>query len=485
MQNHVTKRQKELLGVIYGHIKNTGYPPTFEEMKEKLDVVSNQSILDLLSKLEQVRLIKKQDGAARGIVIKPKGYEVLNKPSLVASLGVTAAGPFMEAVEIKGKWQAVSKEVSKFQEDVYILKISGDSMINAGISDGDLVLVQKKKEFFTNDIVVAQTPDGTTVKRFISEDKPPYVYLKPENPNYQNIRFTDEMRMAGKVISVFKNGQWQPIKDLARSYSSNISAKAVNSEQPSKVDKLKFAKDFLNKIICGDTLEVMKKIPDGAVDLVVTSPPYNLKNSTGNGMKDGRGGKWANAALQKGYSHHNDCMPHDKYVKWQRDCLKEMMRIIPEDGAIFYNHKWRVQGGLLQDRQDIVSGFPVRQIIIWRRKGGLNFNAGYFLPTYEVIYLIAKPKFKLATKANAFGDVWEFTQEMNNKHPAAYPVSLINRIVSATESKIILDPFMGSGTTALSAINFKRDYVGIDISPEYCEMARKRVAENKTKIKLW
>ena len=250
------------------------------------------------------------------------------------------------------------------------------------------------------------------------------------------------------------------------------------------MEEQKFPRDFINTIICGDAVEVMKRMPNGSVDLVITSPPYNLKNSTGNGMKDGRGGKWANAALQNGYSHHDDCMPHKEYVRWQRDCLNEMMRIISEDGAIFYNHKWRVQGGVLQDRQDIVSGFPVRQIIIWKRKGGLNFNAGYFLPTYEVIYLIAKPKFKLVTKANAHGDVWEFTQEMNNEHPAAFPVKLIDRIVFATEARIILDPFMGSGTTAVSAINLKRDYIGIDISPEYCEMAQKRIKRHRSLAKL-
>jgi len=249
-------------------------------------------------------------------------------------------------------------------------------------------------------------------------------------------------------------------------------------------NQLTFPEDFVNKIICGDTLQIMKLIPSGTIDLVVTSPPYNLKNSTGNGMKDGRGGKWANAALQNGYTHHNDCMPHNEYVKWQRECLKEMMRIIPEDGAIFYNHKWRVQGGLLQDRNDIINGFPVRQIIIWRRKGGLNFNAGYFLPTYEVIYLIAKPKFKLAAKANSYGDVWEFTQEMNNKHPAAFPAKLIDRIISSTDAKIVLDPFMGSGTTAISAINFNRSYIGIDLSPEYCEMAEKRIKQHNIQAKL-
>ena len=242
---------------------------------------------------------------------------------------------------------------------------------------------------------------------------------------------------------------------------------------------------FANQIICGNAVDVMKKIPTNSVHLVITSPPYNLKNSTGNGMKDGRGGKWANAALQKGYSHHNDNMPHDKYVKWQRDCLAEMFRIIPDDGAIFYNHKWRVQGGVLQDRQDIVDGFPVRQVIIWRRKGGFNFNAGYFVPTYEVIYLIAKPNFKLAPKANGHGDVWEFTQEMNNEHPAAFPVNLIDRIVSSTTAKIILDPFMGSGTTAISAINFGREYIGIDLSPDYCKMAEERIKHRKSKIKTF
>lgn len=207
----------------------------------------------------------------------------------------------------------------------------------------------------------------------------------------------------------------------------------------------------LNQIIQGDCLEVMRQLPDSSIDLIVTSPPYNLKNSTGNGMKDGRGGKWKNAELVNGYSHHDDCMPHEDYAKWQKDCLTEMMRIIPNNGAIFYNHKWRVQDGLLQDRQDIVNGFPIRQIIIWRRKGGINFNAGYFLPTYEVIYLIAKPDFKLAPKANAHGDVWEFKQEMNNPHPAPYPVELIDRIISSTDAKTILDPFMGSGTTAIAS----------------------------------
>ena len=258
----------------------------------------------------------------------------------------------------------------------------------------------------------------------------------------------------------------------------------VTNQTISSKHGLKYPNDFINKIICGDCLDVMKQVPDESIDLVVTSPPYNLKNSSGNGMKDGRGGKWSKAALINGYSHHNDCMPHGQYVEWQIRCLKEMHRIIKKDGAIFYNHKRRVQNGLLQDRQDIVEGFPVRQIIIWKRKGGINFNPGYFLPTYEVVYLIPKPNFKLAPKANAFGDVWEFSQEMKNDHPAPFPVALIERIVLSTTAKLILDPFMGSGTTAVVAKGLKRNFIGIDISPEYCKMAKNRLQNNKSKNEL-
>jgi modification methylase len=258
----------------------------------------------------------------------------------------------------------------------------------------------------------------------------------------------------------------------------------VTSLNTSNIPALEWPADFVNKIICGDSLEIMRQIPTGSIELVVTSPPYNIKNSTGNGLKDGRGGKWANAALQNGYSHYDDCMPHEDYVAWQRNCLNEMLRIIPETGAIFYNHKWRVQNGLLQDRTDITTGFPVRQIIIWKRKGGFNFNPGYFLPTYEVIYLIAKPRFKLIDKANGCGDVWEFMQETKNEHPAAFPVPLIERIISSTNASIVLDPFMGSGTTAVVANKFKRQYIGIEISPDYCEMANKRIILSQSQLTL-
>lgn len=154
-----------------------------------------------------------------------------------------------------------------------------------------------------------------------------------------------------------------------------------------------------------------------------------------------------------------------------------MLHLIPPHGAIFYNHKWRVQAGLIQDRREIIEGFPVRQIIIWKRKGGINFNPGYFLPTYEVIYLIARPEFRLAPKANAAGDVWEFTQEQKNSHPAPFPVALIERIIGSTTARTVLVPFMGSGTTAVAARKLGRSFLGIEISEDYCRLANERIGK--------
>lgn len=233
---------------------------------------------------------------------------------------------------------------------------------------------------------------------------------------------------------------------------------------------------------CGDCLKIMRSLPAGSVQGVVTSPPYNIKNSTGNGLKNGNGGKWKGAALMDGYASHHDALPHDEYVAWQRACLAEMMRLLREDGAIFYNHKWRVQGGLLQDRADIVNGFPVRQILIWERAGGINFNPGYFLPNYEVIYLIAKPAFKLAPKANALGCVWRINQESNNPHPAPFPVELATRCIESIGNGPILDPFMGSGTTAVAAEQLGVPWIGIDNSTEYVTMAKERLAVARSRF---
>jgi repressor LexA len=211
MENRATERQKQLLSIVYDFLVDTGYPPTFAEMKEALGVASNQSVIDLLEKLKRNGLIKRESGA-RSIAILHSGYEALGRPPLAPVLGMTTAGAPAEAIEISGEWQTLSKDVSRLASNVFVLRVCGDSMINAGIDDNDLVLVQEKKEFVSGEIVLADVEGEYTIKRFMSEEKPPYVYLKPENPNYPIILFKDNTELKGKVISCLKNNQWQAVK---------------------------------------------------------------------------------------------------------------------------------------------------------------------------------------------------------------------------------------------------------------------------------
>ena len=212
MEGLITDRQKELLQIIYEHTRDNGYSPTLEEMRVYLGVSSNQSVLDLLKKLEQTGLINR-DSFARSLKITFAGFKTLGFSPLISNLGITKAGTPLEMVEISGEWETTStSDVSFLKDEVFVLKVSGDSMINAGIDDGDAVLVKSQKEFVSGDIVLASIEDGSTIKRFISDDKPPYVYLKPENPKHKIILFTDKMELKGKVISVLKNGSWKSIK---------------------------------------------------------------------------------------------------------------------------------------------------------------------------------------------------------------------------------------------------------------------------------
>jgi site-specific DNA-methyltransferase (adenine-specific) len=242
---------------------------------------------------------------------------------------------------------------------------------------------------------------------------------------------------------------------------------------------------WLNKIHHGDCVALMDEMPAGSVDLIVTSPPYNIRSTTGGGMRSRGSSLWRNAALKAGYAGgYTDNMPYPDYVAWQRKCLTAMMRVLKDDGAIFYNHKRRVQNGLIQDCRKILEGFPLRQIIIWQRSGGLNFNLSYFLPTSEEIYLICHEPFRLAKSKDSkhpkatcgIGDVWKIQQDRGNAHPAPFPVEIPKRCIESTDAKIVLDPFMGSGTTAIAAEMLGREWIGIEVASEYCSMAEERIA---------
>lgn len=197
MNQTPTKRQKELLGIIYKHIEASGYPPTLEEMREKLNVSSNQAVLDLLKMLEVKKLIKRDEGEARGIQILPQGYDTIGKDALVRVVGKTAAGPAIETIA-QNEWQTLPSGYKKY-DNVFVVQVSGNSMIEANIYDGDAVLIKDQREYKSGDIVLARNDDGVTLKTFIAKDGK--TYLKPENPACRIIAITEDTYFLGKMIA--------------------------------------------------------------------------------------------------------------------------------------------------------------------------------------------------------------------------------------------------------------------------------------------
>lgn len=197
MNKQPTNRQKELLEIIYKHIEQSGYPPTLEDMREKLKVSSNQSVLDLLKSLEVKKLVKREEGEARSIQILPHGYDAIGKVPLVRVVGKTAAGPAKEAI-LQHEWLPLPSGYKKY-DNVFVVQVSGNSMIDVNIYDGDAVLIKKQREYKSGDIVLAQIGEDVTLKTFIAKNNK--TYLKPENPNYRIIAITEDTYFLGKMIA--------------------------------------------------------------------------------------------------------------------------------------------------------------------------------------------------------------------------------------------------------------------------------------------
>lgn len=230
-------------------------------------------------------------------------------------------------------------------------------------------------------------------------------------------------------------------------------------------------------IITGDALETMKTMDDGSFDAIMFSPPYNLGTSTGGGIRGAtKTGKWKNAKLAGGYAGYSDDMPRPLYVQWQKEVLTECWRLLADDGAIFYQHHERVQGGILQTPHDLNPGLPHRQTIYWDRGSSHLFNQTFATPIHEVIFVFAKPKFRFR-KSHGLKSVIRMNKDHGNSHPAPYPVALPQMIIGALQSHHtrILDPFSGSGSTGVAALREGRTYVGIEQSVEYAESSRERL----------
>lgn len=246
--------------------------------------------------------------------------------------------------------------------------------------------------------------------------------------------------------------------------------------------------DSLVTLYHGDCLEVMRswwpeKRP--AFDLVVTSPPYNLGTNPGGVFghwRDG-GSHGGNSAWRKpdpsvviDYAEHGDAMPYAEYRNWQREVLDECWAALADSGAIFYNHKPRVQRDGLLLPLDLIPNLPIRQIITWDRGSGCNFTQTALTPQSEWIVVIAKEAFRFA-KPGAAGDVWRIAPESDVSHPAPFPVGLPARAIEVTRPGLVFDPFAGSGSTLRAAKDAGAPGVGIELSERYCEIAAKRLSQ--------
>jgi len=199
---NITDRQKELLKYIVKQIRDYNLPPSVSEMATQLKVRSKNAVAKLLNALEKQGFIR-TSGKARGIQVLDSLGESLEKGLIrVPLLGQIQAGSPHLAEEHVEEWINLPSSLIKSRRDVFLLRVRGDSMINAGIYEGDLVIVRPTREVRNNDIVVALLHDEATVKRFVQIKN--RAYLKAENPDYKDIYPKEDWMVQGKVVGVIR-----------------------------------------------------------------------------------------------------------------------------------------------------------------------------------------------------------------------------------------------------------------------------------------
>jgi repressor LexA len=203
MKKELNQKQKELLNFISRQIREHTLPPSISEMATYMGMKSKNAIAKMLNYMEELGYIK-TSGKARGIeVLDSLGASLQKGLVRVPILGNIQAGSPHLAEEHVEDWINLPQSLIKGRRDVFLLRVRGESMINAGIFEGDLVIVRPTKEARNNDIVVALLHDEATVKRFIQIKN--RAYLKAENPDFKNIYPKEDWMIQGKVVGVIRN----------------------------------------------------------------------------------------------------------------------------------------------------------------------------------------------------------------------------------------------------------------------------------------
>jgi len=231
--------------------------------------------------------------------------------------------------------------------------------------------------------------------------------------------------------------------------------------------------DLLNQVHCCDVLELLGGLPDKSVDCVVTSPPYNLKRSKAGGIFSNYTTRFM---IDNGYETYNDDMPELEYQQWLRDVIVECLRV--SKGLVWINHKMRfVDGEGIHPLRFLP--FPIWSEVIWNRRSSMVLNARKFAPSHEYFFGFGKPHY-WNNANNTLLTVWNITRgqsDHDDNHPCPYPDALIRPLIesSCPTGGIVLDPFIGRGTTGRVARSKGMQYIGCDISEQYCAVARNNI----------
>ncbi len=205
--NQISEKQYQIFKFIVDTIKNIGYPPSVREIAEAVSLSSSATVHSHLKKLEELGYIRRSKGSSRAIEILNSAYKPQDNTSnlsnviLIPIVGNVAAGTPILAQENIEEYFPVSSDFIKDSSDVFMLKVKGDSMINAGILDRDYIIVRKQEIARNGEIIVALLEDEATVKRFLKTDKA--IKLIPENDFMKPI-VVEDVRIVGKVIGVIR-----------------------------------------------------------------------------------------------------------------------------------------------------------------------------------------------------------------------------------------------------------------------------------------
>ena len=194
----ITAKQREILEFIKNQILNKGYPPSVRDICEAVHLKSTSSVHAHLNTLEKKGYIRRDPAKPRAIEIVDDNFNMTRREVVnIPIVGTVAAGQPLLAVENIENYFPIPSEYLP-NKKLFMLNVHGESMINAGILDGDIVLVQEQSEAANGDMVVALVDDSATVKTFYKEDG--YYRLQQENDSMEPIIVHGEVKILGKVI---------------------------------------------------------------------------------------------------------------------------------------------------------------------------------------------------------------------------------------------------------------------------------------------